>query len=174
MAGKELWSWVKSLLLAVVLALVIRENVLAFYVVDGNSMLPSLNNGQMVAVNKLVYNFSPPQNGDVVVFLTSGSMFGWSENRVFIKRVMAMPGDVIEIRDGQVFRNGQVLEEEYIDVEMNGEFGPLSIEQGWVFVMGDNRRPTGSWDSREFGPIPLEAIIGRAEAVVFPVPGRVD
>lgn len=170
MAGKEIWGWVKSLALAVILAVVIREHVLAFYVVDGNSMLPTLNNGQMVAVNKLVYNFNSPRHGDVVVFLTE---FG-GENRVFIKRVIALPGDILEIQDGQVLVNGTLLQEDYLDVQMNGDYGPHQIELDSLFVMGDNRRPTGSWDSREFGPILLEKVIGRAEVVVFPIPTRVD
>jgi len=174
MARKELWSWVKSLVLAVVLALLIRENVLAFYVVDGNSMLPTLQNGQMVAVNKLVYKIRSPHHGDVVVFVTKGPAFGLSEGKVFIKRVIALPGDIIEISEGEIFLNGQHLEEEYTDVEMIGNLDPIFIEEGQIFVMGDNRMPTGSWDSREFGQVAIETILGRADLVVFPVPGKVD
>lgn len=170
---KELWGWIKSLILAVILALIIRENVLAFYVVDGNSMVPTLQNGQMVAVNKLVYRFGEPNHGDVVVFITKGPAFGWSEDRVFIKRVIALPGDTIEIIEGEVFVNGVVIQEDYIDVEMMGDMPEVPVEEGYVFLMGDNRRPTGSWDSREFGPVPMDTILGRADIVVFPAPGKI-
>jgi len=174
LAGKELWSWVKSLALALILALVIRQFVLAFYVVDGNSMLPTLHNGELVAVNKLAYRVKSPQHGDVVVFATQGGDLGLQDDRVFIKRIIALPGDILEIREGTLIRNGQHLVEDYIDVEMLGNFGPIFIEDGMFFVMGDNRRPTGSWDSRECGPVPLATILGRVDLVVFPIPGEVD
>lgn len=174
MARKEIWSWIKSLTLAVILALVIREYVLAFYVVDGTSMLPSLHNGQLVAVNKLVYRLDDPHHGDVVVFVAQGEAFGPEEKRIFIKRLIALPGDFVEIRQGALFINGKLMIEQYIDVEMQGDFGPLFIEEGLFFAMGDNRRPNGSWDSRELGPFPLDTILGRADLIIFPIPGKVD
>lgn len=170
MAGKEIWSWVKSLALAIILALLIRENVLAFYMVDGTSMLPTLNDGQMVAVNKLVYRFGEPDHGDVVVFRDRGAGGG----RVLIKRVIAIPGDTVQISEGQVWVNGQQLEEEYITADTEGNLGPLFIEPGFIYVMGDNRNPGMSWDSRAFGPIPLPSVLGRAEFVIFPYPQGID
>lgn len=172
MARKDLWSWLKSLIVAVILALVIRHFLLAFYVVDGNSMLPTLQDGQMVAVNKISYRFSGPKHGDVVVFKKEGEA-GLSEDRVFIKRIIALPGDIIEIRAGDVYLNGQIAEEKYIDAKIQGDFGPLFIQENLVFVMGDNRHPDGSWDSRRFGPVPLDTILGRADIIIFPIPGRV-
>lgn len=174
MARKEWWSWLKSLVLAVILALIIRENVLAFYVVDGSSMLPTLQNGQMVAVNKLVYKLKSPHHGDVVVFATKGQGFGLSEDKVFIKRIIALPGDTIHIQGGVVWLNGEPLREDYIGGEMVEDMEAVTIGEGWFFAMGDNRAPTGSWDSRAFGPVPLKAILGRADLVVFPAPGKVD
>ena len=97
----------KTLAIAAILALFIRENLLAFYVVDGNSMSPTLVNGQLVAVNKLVYKFHPPRRGDVVVFVTRGNAFGPGPERVFIKRVIAVPGDTVAIANGAVFLNGE-------------------------------------------------------------------
>jgi signal peptidase I len=172
-AGKEVWSWIKSLGVAVILALLIREHVLAFYVVDGSSMQPTLENGQLVVVNKLAYKLAEPRHGDVVVFASAGAEFGFEEKRVFIKRIIALPGDFLEIQEGTVLLNGEPLTEAYIDAEMQENFGPLFIEEGLFFAMGDNREPWGSWDSREFGPVPLETILGRAEFIIFPIPGNI-
>lgn len=173
MARKELNSWLKSLAFAVILALIVRNYVLAFYVVDGNSMLPTLENGQMVAVNKLVYRMNSPRHGDVVVFLKEG-VPGSIRDRIFIKRVIALPGDTVEIQDGKVILNGKPLEEDYIEVEADRGLAPQVIQEETLFVMGDNRHPRASWDSREFGPIPMDTVLGRAEVVVFPSPGLVD
>lgn len=173
-APKKMWSWVKPLVVAAILALFIRQYVLAFYVVEGNSMSPTLENGQLVAVNKLVYKFHPPRSGDVVVFVTRGDAFGPGPERVFIKRVIALPGDTVAIADGAVFLNGEPLHEEYVDVAAYDDMEPIAIGAGMVFLMGDNRRPGGSWDSREFGPVPMAAVLGRAELIIFPIPGKVD
>ena len=84
----------------------------------------SLVNGQLVAVNKLVYKFHPPRRGDVVVFVTRGNAFGPGPERVFIKRVIAVPGDTVAIANGAVFLNGEPLHEEYIDTAVHGEMEP--------------------------------------------------
>lgn len=173
-APGKLWNWLKTLAIAAILALFIRENLLAFYVVDGNSMSPTLVNGQLVAVNKLVYKFHPPRRGDVVVFVTRGNAFGPGPERVFIKRVIAVPGDTVAIANGAVFLNGEPLHEEYIDTAVHGEMEPVAVDDGMVFLMGDNRRPGGSWDSREYGPVPMTSVLGRAELILFPIPGKVD
>lgn len=173
MAGKEIWSWIKSLGIAVILALLIRQHVLAFYVVDGSSMHPTLENGQLVVVNKLVYKLAEPRHGDVVVFASALEEFGFKEKRVFIKRIIALPGDTLEIKEGTLLLNGEPLIEAYTSAEMQDNFGPLFIEEGFFFAMGDNREPLGSWDSREFGPRPLGEILGRADLIIFPIPGKI-
>lgn len=173
-ASKEVWSWIKSLALAIILALLLREYVLGFYVVDGKSMQPTLENGQLVAINKLSYRFKEPRHGDVVVFVAQGPDFGIPDKRVLIKRIIALPGDTLEILGGTLLLNGQPLVETYIDIEMQGNYGPIFIEEGFFFAMGDNRSPLGSWDSREFGPRPLDTILGRADLIVFPIPGKVN
>ncbi|MDD4079336.1 MAG: signal peptidase I [Eubacteriales bacterium] len=173
MARRELWSWLKTLILAVILALLIREYVLAFYVVDGSSMLPTLHDGQMVAVNKLVYRIGSLRRGDVAVFETQKTLTGSTTERIFIKRIIALPGDTIEIREGKIILNGEELAEDYIDTVMEQDMELLLIEADTVFVMGDNRHPRGSWDSREFGPIPLDSILGRADLIIFPNPHKV-
>lgn len=171
MPGKEARSWIKFLLTAIVLAIIIRHFLLAFYVVDGNSMQPTLQNGQVIAVNKLVYRINPPRHGDIVVF--AGEQ-GFSRGRPLIKRVIALPGDTLAIYDGVVFLNDRPLQEDYTGVLTSGFLEPIVIGENMLFVMGDNREPRGSWDSREFGPISIDSVLGRAALIVFPVPGKVD
>jgi signal peptidase I len=173
MARKELWSWVKTLLVAVVLALILRQYVLAFFVVDGSSMLPTLKDGQMVAVNKLAYRIGSLKHGDVAVFEAKKTAIGPTEKRVLIKRIIALPGDTIAISAGKVLLNGEELREDYTDVLIDTDMELLLIEEGQVFVMGDNRNPRGSWDSREFGPIPMDSIMGKAFLIIYPIPKRV-
>lgn len=174
MARKELWSWLKTIILAVIIALLVRQYVLAFYVVDGESMEPTLYNGQMVAVNKIGCRFGALKRGDVVIFEPPEHVTRYTQERVFIKRIIALPGDTIEIRDGKVILNGEVLVEEYIDAVMEEDMEPIELAPGTVFVMGDNRHPNGSWDSRsELGPIAIDSILGKAELVIFPNPHRI-
>lgn len=171
MNKKEIWSWVKSLAIAVILALIIRGNVLAFYVVDGSSMTPTLRNGQMVAVNKLVYTLGEPDYGDVIVFFSRSPLTG--EKRELIKRVVALPGDIITIADGLLYVNNELVMEDYVDFQMTDNYGPVELLPGEIFVLGDNRRPAGSYDSREFDAVELKDVIGRADFVIFPIPGKV-
>lgn len=172
MPGKNRWSWIRSITLAIVLALVIRQFVLAFYAVDGNSMFPTLRNGQIIAVNKLVYKFNQPRRGDVIVFFLRESAGG--RGRILIKRIIALPGDTLEITDGTIILNGTPLQEDYINTPPAGDYEPISLWEDMLFVMGDNRIPRGSWDSRDFGPIPMDSVLGRASIIVLPIPGKID
>jgi len=175
---KEIWSWVKTLLLAIVIALVIRNYVFALYVVDGLSMQPTLEDGQVLVVNNFTYKFWEPKQGDVIVFVKEGIVGSRSGNwlvgsNVLVKRVIALPGDTVLIEDGQVYVNGVALKEEYVDFEITDNYGPIQIDDDWVFVLGDNRHPGGSLDSRNFGPIPISSIIGRAQYIILPSPHKV-
>lgn len=169
MSRKELLRWLKTILIAIIFALLIREMALAFYVVEGGSMTPTLRNGELVAVNKLVYSRRGPQAGEVVVFKNPT---GNPELPVFIKRVIATAGDTVAIADGVVYVNGEPIEEEYIQIMTPGQMDLLLVEPGYIFVLGDNRYPHQSWDSRGFGPVLQREVIGRAEVVIFPLPHR--
>lgn len=176
---KEILSWLKTLVLAVIIALVIRNHVFALYVVDGLSMQPTLADGEILIVNNFTYKFWKPERGDIIVFkkedITGTRQGNWLVgNNALVKRVIALPGDTVLIESGQVWVNGSPLAEEYIDFELNGNYGPVTIEEGWLFVLGDNRHPGGSLDSRSFGPIPVSSVIGRADYIILPSPHRIS
>lgn len=176
--AKEVWSWIKTITLAVLLALIIKNYAFAFYIVDGKSMEPTLEDGQILMVNNFTYKIWEPKRGDVVIFVKediTGSRSNWLKGKsALVKRVIALPGDTVIIQEGQVFVNDTPLEEKYIDSEISGDYGPLTVEDGWLFVLGDNRHPGASLDSRSFGPIKISSILGRADFIILPSPHKVD
>ncbi len=159
---KELWDWVRSILIAIVLALLIRLFLFEVFVVEGRSMYPTLHETERLMVNKVIYRFDQPKNGDVVVF-------EYEPGRDFIKRVIGIPGDKIEINTGRVYINDQPLEEPYLldNMEMN-DFGPIEVPPGYLFLMGDYR--INSMDSRDprVGFVSLEDLKGRAFFIFWP------
>ena len=120
-------------------------------VVSGSSMENNYMNGEYLWVNRIVYRFDPPQRGDVVVCRSDGHLI--------IKRIIAIGGDEIEIKNGKTFLNGKPLDEFYIKEEMIGDFPIETIPEDMVFVMGDNRN--ASMDSRDIGAIDVKNIVGR-------------
>jgi signal peptidase I len=184
--GREL---IETVILAVLIFFAVTAMIQNFRV-EGASMDPSLDNGQYLLVNKAIYFrldmdkihnvlpfvpgdgdderhlFRAPRRGDVIVF-----RFHLDENRDFIKRVIGVPGDVVEVRDGTVFINGEALEEDYIQDPPNYTYGPKEVPPGHYFVLGDNRR--NSYDSHAWSNgctgevadcdfVPEENIIGQA------------
>ena len=145
---RALLDWAVVIVVALLVAFLVRTFVLAHFVVDGTSMFSTLHDDDRVFVNKLSYRLHDPNRGDVVVLHQSA---GASE-RDLIKRVVALPGETIEVRSCQVVIDGQTLEEPYLDPEVvtpgncGGDLAPLTIPEDHVFVMGDNRG--GSQDSR--------------------------
>ena len=161
----ETWSWIKCILAAAVIALVLRFFVFELVVVQGESMTPGLQQGQVIFVEKVSRHFSQPDHGDVAVVKYSGV-----DKRYYVKRVMGREGDVLEIRDGVLFRNGQALEEDYLrEDRMDLDMEEITVPEGYVFVMGDNRND--SMDSRNpaVGVIPENDIVGVGKFVLFPV-----
>ncbi|OYD06460.1 signal peptidase I [Paludifilum halophilum] len=156
----EAWEWIQALAIAVVLALVIRYMVFSPFSVSGPSMLSTLHNGDLVIVNKMIYLFRDPEPGEVIVFHAS-------KNKDYIKRVIAMPGDVVSAQNNIVRVNGESIDESYIDEgNRTADFGPVEVPENHVFVMGDNRM--NSSDSREIGPISLDKVVGRADIIFWP------
>ena len=132
--GEEAKDWVISILIAVVLAFFIRYFVVELYLVDGPSMRPTLQSRERLVVNKFIYRFRAPERGEVLVF-----RYPKDPSRDFIKRVIAVPGDTIEIKDGRVFVNQQLMNEPYILSKTRGDYPLATVPAGHIFVMGDNR-----------------------------------
>jgi signal peptidase I len=182
---------IETALLALLIFVLVRSFVLNFKV-DGRSMLPTFQNSEMLLVNRNAYraidawdfidwipgvdernstpmlDFGDPVRGDVVVFTPPAP----GEDKPYIKRVIGLPGDEIDVRENSVYVNGVKLEEEYVGGKDSTcppgwqHCGPLTVPEGSVFVMGDNR--TNSEDSRFFGPVPEENIIGKTWIVYWP------
>lgn len=182
-------KWLRELLIVIIVVLLIRAFLVQAYNIPSGSMKPTLLVGDFILVNKLVYRFSEPQRGDIVVF-----KWPLNPNIDFIKRIIGMPGDTIEVRGEKVFLNGQEvplrliesMEEDgitkliYEEVLPNGlkhkialYDSPLierrnvyiKIPEGYYFVMGDNR--DNSEDSRYWGLLPKENIVGKAFVIYF-------
>ncbi|MDI3327135.1 MAG: signal peptidase I [Alicyclobacillaceae bacterium] len=160
---REWWEWAAAIAIALVLAYLIRLFVFEIFVVDGESMEPTLHNGERLVVDKIIYHFKKPNYGDVVIF-----RYPSDPRQDFVKRVIGLPGDRIEIRNGVVYRNGQVLQEPYIAEAPKASFGPAVVPPDHVFVMGDNRNH--SKDSRDpsVGMVPFANLIGRADVIFWP------
>jgi signal peptidase I len=161
--------WLGELVLMVVLAFVlatgIRTFVLQPYVIPTGSMIPTIGIGERVLANKFIYRFDTPKVGDVVVFDDpTGSV------PTLIKRVVAVGGQTIDIHDGAVYIDGVKLDEPYThgkETEPGDVLLPLRLEEGQVWLMGDNR--TNSHDARWFGAQPVEIIHGRAFLRYWPL-----
>ena len=166
---KEILSWVLTLGSAVVIALVIRTFLFEPIRVDGESMCDTLQNNEIMFVTKPEYLFGQPQRGDVVICKYPGR----TEN--FVKRLMAVPGDTIEVRENVVYVNGQQLDETYLTPSRNVNgfsMAPMTLTDGQYFVMGDNR--DNSHDSRNYygwdkpATLTRSQIVGHVRFVVFP------
>jgi signal peptidase I len=162
--GEEIKDWVVSILIAVVLAFFIRYFIVELYMVEGPSMRPTLVNGERLVVNKFIYRFKTPERGDVLVF-----RYPQDPSRDFIKRVIAIPGDTVEIKDGRVFVNGQLLNETYILEKTRGSYPLSTVPQGRIFVMGDNRNNSEDSRFKDVGFVPFELIKGKAVVVFWPL-----
>ncbi len=162
--GEEARDWIVSIVIAVVLAFLIRTFIVELYIVDGPSMRPTLESHERLVVNKFIYRFRAPERGEILVF-----RYPRDPSRDFIKRVIAVPGDSIEIKDHRVFVNDQLLNEPYILEKTLSTYPKAVVPEGTIFVMGDNRN--NSEDSRfvDVGFVPYDLIKGKAMLVFWPV-----
>ncbi|PKH12168.1 signal peptidase I [Planomicrobium sp. MB-3u-38] len=172
----ELWEWVKAILIAVIIVGGIRFFLFEPVMVDGVSMMPTLEDGERIIVNKIGYTLGEPERFDIVVFHAS-------EEEDYVKRIIGLPGDHIAYENDELFINGEAQEEPYLSTlkeqksEGNSRLTPdftleelLEIEEipeGHVFVLGDNREH--STDSRIIGLVPIEEIMGSASFIFWPL-----
>ena len=185
--GQEILSWVLTLLVALVAALLIRSVIFEPVRVDGHSMDDTLNDGEIMFVTKFDYSSTWlcfPWQSDEAKEKAPRITIGGNPNRFdvvicrypgrgdtnFVKRVIGLPGDTLELRDGYLFVNGEAYEEPYINdayrVGYLNDFGPITVPEGQYFVMGDHRN--NSNDSRSQGPIDRNMIVGHVRSVLFP------
>ncbi|HEY8420739.1 MAG TPA: signal peptidase I [Thermoclostridium sp.] len=184
--GKEILEWVIYFISAVLVASLMQSQLYALTTVHQSSMQNTLMEGHTLIIDKISYQFSEPKRGDIVVFLRGENTKGFvNRYKVFlkdvelrfaksfrtnrlIKRVIAVEGDKIDIRDGNVYINDEMLNEPYVKgitpgMEMSY---PYVVPEGYVFVMGDNRE--NSLDSRSFGPVSINSIEGKAIFRLYP------
>jgi signal peptidase I len=184
---REIGSWVAVIVVALFLSLFIDSTVIAKAEVEQSSMENTLFEGQQLIVSKLSYAFDEPKRGDIIIFLENeekGNVIDTfirslkgrfsssdeiaAEQERLVKRVIGVPGDEIDIQDGSVFINGEKLEESYANGETlpgNIEL-PITVEEDELFVIGDNREV--SRDSRDFGPIDVKQVEGKAVFRIYP------
>jgi signal peptidase I len=161
---RAFWELLHDLAVAVLFCFFLVTFVGQAFRVQGTSMLPLLEDGERILVNKLVYRFRPIARGEVVVFY-----YPRDPSVSFIKRVVGLPGDVVELRLGQLFVNGRKVEETYLSPRFRDDesYSAVEVKKGYYYVLGDHRNSSN--DSRSWGEVPEKYIYGRAEARFWPL-----
>lgn len=182
MSKSKILEWVKSIILALIIALFIRSFFVQAYKIPSGSMIPTLLVGDYLLVNKItfgirhpikddfLYRWGLPKRQEIVVFT-----YPVDKKLDFIKRVIGLPGDTVEIINKKVYVNGVPLEEPYVqftdkeifprEISPRDNFGPVKVPPNYVFVLGDNRDQ--SYDSRFWGFVPLHSLKGKALIIYF-------
>lgn len=158
-SGREL---VETLVIALVLAFLIRTFVFESFQVQGHSMLPTLHNNDRVLVNKLAFRLGKPKTGEIIVFQSPVV-----PSQDWIKRVIGLPGETVSIRHDDVYINGKLYPEPFLKYRGSKNYGPVKVPPGYLFVLGDNR-PI-SYDSRYFGMLKETRIRGQAFLIWWPL-----
>lgn len=171
----ETLEWIKAIVLSFIIAGGMRVFIFSPIIVDGQSMMPTLQDEDKMILNKYDYRFGEPKRFDIIVFHAT-------ENEDYIKRIIGLPGDRIEYKNDTLYVNGKAYEEPYLDkYKEEVSDNPLTpsftledtpvrsetVPEGHLFVMGDNRR--NSKDSRHIGAIPAEEIVGKAKIIYWPL-----
>jgi signal peptidase I len=162
---EELIAWVKTLVSAAVYAVLIVTFGFQVARVEGKSMAPTLEDQDRLIVNKFVYKIGEPRRGDIVMLY-----YPVNPEKSFVKRVIAEEGDTVRIVEGRVYVNDIPLKDDYVSAEFRShdDWGPKLIDEGYYFVMGDNR--SNSSDSRSWGMVPKKYITGKVQLRWWPVP----
>lgn len=160
---KEIFEWVLTIAAAVMVALFINNFIIVNATVPTSSMEKTIMTNDRVIGLRFAYHSSEPERGDIIIF-----RFPDDEDILYIKRIIGMPGDTVEIHDGGVYIDGSLLDEPYLKVTTEGEFGPYTVPEGHYFMMGDNRN--NSADSRYWDNTFLERekIVGKAVLRYWP------
>jgi len=158
------WEFLHDLSVAVLFCFFLIAFVAQAFRVQGTSMEPELVDGERIVVNKFVYRFRPIERGDVVVF-----WYPRDPSVSFVKRVVGLPGDRVELREGELVVNGRPVEEPYLPASYRDRDNhpPTEVRKGYYFVLGDHRRSSN--DSRNWGEVPEKYIYGRAVFRFWPL-----
>lgn len=154
-------EWVKDFVKALIFFVILQTYFLQGFVIEGACMEPQLKSHEKILVNKMIYHLRKPSLGEVVVFT-----FPLDPKKDFIKRVVGGPGDLLEVRDGYLYRNGVRVSEPFVKEYVFGAYGPLRVPKDKICVMGDNRN--NSHDSRAWGFLDITQVKGRAEFKFWP------
>ncbi len=165
--NRLLRDWVALFAVVLAVAFLLRTFVFTFAHVDGPSMLPTLVHGDRVLVSLMAYRTDTPKRGDIAVC----SYFG--RDQAFVKRIVGLPHETLEIKGNVVYINGKALDEPYLDDHAMQDFGPVNLRAEEYFVLGDNRAKSGDSRNPEIGPLPVDRLLGRAIAIVWPT-GRIE
>lgn len=197
--GKEIWEWIYTIAIALIIAMFIKTFLFDVVKVDGSSMFPTLVNNDRLIVTKLGYK---PKQGDIIILDSTyekrehyynaiaqrdgkeelGFFSKIMENRTlsedlkkryYVKRIIGMPGQTVDFRDGKVYVDGELYEESYYDgitesIDATVEY-PITVEPNTVFVMGDNRTHSKDSRSSDLGLVPYDAILGKAKIRIWPL-----
>jgi len=161
---KDFIEWLQAIGIAVVLSIFIRFFLFEVILVEGSSMLPTLNEGDRLIVSKAEYRIMEPRIGDIIIFRNQGT-----PNENYIKRVIGLAGDEIEIIDGVVYVDNVALDEPYILEPFFDQFQDIVVPIGSVFVMGDNRNQSRDSRNPHVGFIEYDTIIGKARLRLWPI-----
>lgn len=158
----EWYEWIKAIIIALLIAFLIRTFIFATSFVEGDSMFPALEDGERIIFNKLIYMINEPMRGDIVIIQ--------HPDKNYVKRIIGLPNETIEMHNDTLYIDGKEQPNTYVheyNLKLTGSFGPVKIPENSYFVMGDNRAI--SKDSRNgLGFIDRSEIIGRSEVVIYP------
>ena len=157
----------KTVTVGLLMALGIHTFIAEIRYIPSDSMQPTLEVGDRLLVEKLSYHFHSPQRTELVVFKAPPELKAQNLHDDLIKRVVGIPGDVIQIRNGQTLINGKVVSEPYLKEQPIYNYGPVTVPQHQYFVLGDNRNH--SYDSHLWGFVPKQNIIGHAALRIYPL-----
>ncbi|WP_171686011.1 signal peptidase I [Paenibacillus planticolens] len=173
-AKSETWEWIKALVIAGVLVIIIRWFLFSPFIVDGDSMRPNFLSGERLIVNKIVYDIRAPKRGEVIVFHAP-------EGKDYIKRVIALPGETVKVTGDKVFINGQEIDQSFIKEAIEqankeghayntlSDFPETKVPDGELFAMGDNRPNSKDSRAKSVGFVPYNKVVGRAEVIFWPL-----
>lgn len=173
-AKRELWSWIRAVAIAILIALLVRHFIFSNYIVRGESMMPTLQDGNRLVVNKIGYSVGTPHRFDVIVFHAT-------KTEDYVKRIIGVPGDTISYKNDQLYVNGNAVDEPYLqkyrdalpeeqqlteNFSLKSKTGKIRVPEGKLWVMGDNRE--NSEDSRYFGFINEKSVVGKVSVRYWP------